>query len=278
MELHDQNRKHLDDLFNLSITRIKAQMTAEQAFNPNNILHSVNEKYTLNNRDRRKKVDCTNANNSVHILQKEQYSIPEAAQLTWGQARTSAVDAAKNRNRATFYKEAPGQGIAEYWCFALEKVPPYLMRMASFRDDLQALRTRYAMEAMALAGDHLDREATRGANSASAMKTTAIGIIQQSDPIDAQNIIIKANKGFDIVVANQSGQEFKDLEKRRQLLEGAPPTHSDIVDPVANLVRPPTCVQEKKDTGFQPKGRGKGSTRPYRGGRGYRGRKPYNRN
>lgn len=100
------------------------------------------------------------------------------------------------------------------------------------------------------------------------MKATAVGITQQAAPVDAQEIISRANTGLDITIANIVANEFCDLEKRRQTLEQAPPTFSDIVDPATNVVS--TAVKNDVEKGFSQQRRaGSGGSRPWRlrGGR-----------
>lgn len=55
------------------------------------------------------------------------------------------------------------------------------------------------------------------------LRATSKASIQKIDPEQAERIIQEASVAYDITVANMSGKEFRDLDKRRQTLETSPP-------------------------------------------------------
>lgn len=77
----------------------------------------------------------------------------DGACSTWNRSRTVAVDAAKAQTKATFYREAPGENLIEYWCFGLEKTPGYLMKLVQFHTALHELRKKHAKDIMCPAAD-----------------------------------------------------------------------------------------------------------------------------
>lgn len=182
----------------------------------------------------------------------------------------------KLHTRMDFYRESLQQDVYEYWCMGREKVPAQLMKIREFRTELHATRIKHTRELMELAINHLATETKRCNDQSAAMKATAIGIVQQLSPTDAQEIVTKANTGLDITIANISANEYKDLEKRRQKLQQSPPTFSDIVDPATNACS--KAVKPEKGKVFPRGGRGRGGSCPWRarggGGGGVENRMP----
>lgn len=286
-DLIKSNRVHNENLIKASITRAKKRiqdLSLETSNNPNSILSGITQKefnsIKENNRKKRRGNTPINVpipipvprNESYVSFQQENLAIPETARATWSQARNSQIEAARNTNRAAFYREAPAL-VNEYWTNGLEKVPQYLLKLPEFRSEMHAMRISHANELMVLAARHLEMEARRCTDSAAALKATSVTVIQQVSPDTADQIVTKANTGLDITVANMSSQEFRELEKRRQVLEKAPPTISDTIDPASNLSR--TLNKPDREKGFQGRGQGRGGSRSWRG-KGNRG-KPYAR-
>lgn len=282
LSLINANKAHNQELIKASITRAKQQRMINSE-NQTDILSKItNEElgvpisqhvYNAINKGR-PHLGAPLIENTDHdsdFFQQEHLAIPETARATWSQARNSQIEAARYTNRAAFYREAPPM-VNEYWCYGLEKIPQYLFKLTEFRTQAHAMKLSHANELMVLAAKHLEDEAKRCSDSAAALKATSISLIQQVSPANAQQIVTKANTGWDITVANMSSQEFRELEKRRQLLEHSPATINDIVDPASKLTRP--TPKKETEKGFQPRGRGRGGARPWKN-RG--GRKPYAR-
>lgn len=58
------------------------------------------------------------------------------------------------------------------------------------------------------------------------MKIPAVDLVNgRNPPALAIKIIKEASVSYDITVANMGSNEFKELERRRQILEQAPPHH-----------------------------------------------------
>lgn len=234
-----------------------------------------------NIKNHKKTENVSNDNLSLSLSKQEgEEAMPDGARSTWNRSRNAAVDACKAKTRATFYREAPNKGLIEYWCFGLEKTPGYLMKLGPFRTALQQLRLKQAKDIMELAADHLDRETKRQNDSASAMKSAAIELVYKvNTQVEAKRIVDGANLSYDITIANMYANEYRDLEKRRSLLEQSPPSAGDILDPAANVAKTtakanPTSGNPSAGRGFQQRGRGRGGPRPWRN---QRGRKPYER-
>lgn len=204
-------------------------------------------------------------------LQEEDTQMPSGARSSWNHARNAAVEAAKATNQVAYYKEAPLQGLHEYWCFGLERIPRYLMKIPEFRAELHSMRMRHAKEEMKLAATHLENEVTTYMDSSANMRSAAVTNVQQTSPDRGEVIIQNASIAYDITVANMSGNEFKELDLRRQTLQDSPPTVGDIIDPVSNVTK--TTAKATEDKGFR-RGRGRGGSRPRKP---YKDRKPYNR-
>lgn len=199
-ELIRELKTHDQKIFEASLVRIKSQMS-----NPD-FVKRTSERIISDTCD--------------ILLQEEETQMPSGARSSWNHARNAAVEAAKATNRVAFYKEAPLQGLHEYWCFGLERTPGYLMKI----------------------------------------------------PDRAEAIIKNASIAYDITVANMSGNEFKELDRRRQTVQASPPTVGDIIDPVSNVTR--TTAKTTEDKGFRGRGRGRGGPRPWKPNKD---RKPYNR-
>lgn len=166
--------------------------------------------------------------------------MPIGSKSTWNQACNASVEAAKATNRAAFYDEAPRQGTIEYWCFGLEHTPGYLMKLPAFRTDLHALRVKHAREEMALAAKHLEGEIKENLDNAANLRAAAVSSVQQSNPTKADQILQDASTAYDITVANMGGNEFKELERRRQTLEASPPPWSET-----SSIRSPMLVKPR---------------------------------
>lgn len=204
--LIEANEAHKEELIRASITRAKQQMTHLENSTPNRILKDITLlKFRPNKEVRSLK---NNLKKSVHInepyvvsLQQENLAVPDTVRTTWSQARNSEIESSRKTNRAAFYREEPAL-VNEYWCYQLEKVPQYLMKLTEFKSEMYAMRVSHANELMCLAAKHLEQEAKRCSNSAAALKATSITLIQQAAPATAQQIIAKANIGLNITVAN----------------------------------------------------------------------------
>lgn len=108
---------------------------------------------------------------------------------------------------------------------------------------------------MKLAAEHLDREIHRNNDAASAMKSAAIDLVYKANPTDeAKTIVESANLSYDITISNMCANEFRDLEKRRSVLEQSPPTQGDILDPAANVAK--TTTKASSSSGPQSGGQG----------------------
>lgn len=277
VKLLEETKKHNLELFKSSISRAKDQIEKSQKLtilgDCKNVDLLTNQKMENGMNCSNTKSNCSNTKSNCYCsLQSDTMIIPAAAKPTWSKARNLAGEAMRNSTRMDFYKEALQQDLLEYWCLGLEKVPAPLMKIGDFRQELHATKVRHAQELMRLTIKHLELETTRCNDQSAAMKATAIGIIQQVMPDEAQDIVTKANTGLDITIANISANEYKDLEKRRQKLQQAAPTFSDVVDPVVNISSHATKPKKEKD--FPRGGRGRGGPRYWRS---QGGRKPYAR-
>lgn len=201
-------RTHDQRILESSIIRVKSQMR---------------DKNFVKQRGKKSK-NRVKINNDSNLLpsQGETPMMPNRSKTTWNQARNAAVEAAKSTNRAAFYNEAPMQGLLEYWCYGLERTPGYLMKLPDFRADLHAMRVKHAKEQMKLAATHMEREIKIHMDHAADLRATSVASIQKSDPENAERIIQEASVAYDITVANMAGNEFRDLDKRRQTLETSP--------------------------------------------------------
>lgn len=61
----------------------------------------------------------------------------------------------------------------------------------------------------------------------------------------------EVSTAYDVTVANMASNEYKEFERRRQILEASPPTAGDILDPAANVAKtlPQGAGQQR---GIQP--------------------------
>lgn len=269
-ELAEATVKHNLKLFRSSISRAKEQI---EKTHKENILKNCKGIETLKDDVSHCRNESSVINTNCHCsFQSETMALPAPAKPTWSQARNLAGDATRNSNRTDFYREALQQDVYEYWCMGLEKVPAHLMKIGDFRTELHATKIKHAKELMKLAIKHLELETKRCNEQSASMKATAVGIIQQLSPTDAEEIVTKSNTGLDITIANISANEYKDLERRRQKLQQSPPTFSDIVDPASNVSS--NAAKPEKEKVFPRGGRGRGGSRP---GRSRGGRKPYAR-
>lgn len=289
-EIEEHNKK----LYNLSMIRSRQQLDKiqreAQGASPN-VLDKISS--TLTKSEHKNKHESLNPKVSLHKTnncfsyskQEGESAMTDSALSTWNKSRTAAVDASKANTRAKFYKEAPKKNLLEYWTYGLEKTPGYLMKLPGFRKSLQEMRIRHARDIMNLAAEHLEKEVARNNGSAASIKAAAIKQVYETNPPDvAQRIIASANVSYDITISNMSNNEFKDLERRRQALERAPPSAGDILDPAANVARntaretsSSSGNNQSSNRGFPQRGRGRGGSRPSRSWRNQRGRKPYER-
>lgn len=287
--------EHNNKLFDLSIIRAKQQAYQKEREPQQglpNVLDKISSSFTKEKNKNKKCPTEQSGNEPVkkrtnHVfssIQEGESAMTDSALSTWNKSRTAAVDASKANTRAKFYREAPKKNLMEYWTYGLEKTPGYLMKLPAFRKSLQEMRTTHAREIMNLAADHLEKEVTRNNGSAASIKSAAIKQVYETNPPEvAQRIITCANLSYDITISNMSNNEFRDLERRRQALERAPPTAGDILDPAANVARttaraPPSGTSNTQNPtwGFHQRGRGRGRGGP-RPWRNQRGRKPYDR-
>lgn len=205
----------------------------------------------------------------------------DGARSTWNKSRGVAVDAIKAKTHPSFYRGAPKQQQIEYWAYGLEKTPYYLMKLGPFTTALKEMRMRHAKDIMNLPADHLgkeillinifnlEKEMVHNNESAAAMKKAAVDLINgMNSPKDANKIINEASVSYDITIANMGSNEYKELEKQRQIFEQSPPTMNDILDPAANVACTTTKASVSNNNpnpqGFQGRGRGRGGARPWR--------------
>lgn len=282
--LQEEISRHNIKLFELGLIRAKEYSKKKNTMK-DSVLTGINYMSCSNtsNGIKKKNQNDTKINTSSLTIQEDDGPMTGGTKSTWNRSRTAAVEAIKARTRATFYREAPRQEMAEYWCFGLEKTPGYLMKIGPFRTSLQAMRKRHAKEIMLLAADFLDKEMIRNNESASMMKAAALKQIYEANPRDAADKIVKeASTSYDVTISNMGSNEFREFEKRRQLLESSPPTAGDILDPAGNVARNALKITSANtggrggnNQGFQPRGRGnRGGPRSWRG---KNARKPYSR-
>lgn len=87
----------------------------------------------------------TNTHNVSSIFQGNT-SLPVEAEGTWNNVKQAHMEAIRYTHRSSFLEGALENDYIEDWVLQLERLPAFLMRLASFRTDYHQLRLRHARD------------------------------------------------------------------------------------------------------------------------------------